>query len=115
MNTNILSSLNNQSVQMLSSLQKLNKLAVADVEKLADNRIASLKSVSDLYIDNLKAAANVHDLKGLQAFMFNQSHLAMTMAQRLASDTKEVAQMGMGFVTEAQKVAQAGVTTPAPR
>lgn len=113
MNTNIVSNLNNQSVQMLASLQKLNRLAVADVEKLADARLASLKSVSDLYIDNLKAAANVHDLKGLQAFMFNQSHLAMTMAQKLASDVKEVAQMGVGFITEAQKVAQASVTTPA--
>lgn len=110
MNTDILSTLNDQSQKLLSSLQKLNKAAVAEVEKLAQHQVASLQVYSDLYVSNLKAAAEVNDLQDLQAFVNKQGDLAMTFGKRIATDAKDIAQMGAGFLAEAQRIAQESVT-----
>lgn len=106
MTLDILSAMNDQSQKALSSLQKLNKVAVADVEKLIKYRMGSLQAYSDLYVSSLKAAADVNDLKGLQAFLNNQADLGHKVVEKLATDAKEVMAMNVGFMIKAQSVAQ---------
>ena len=106
MTLDIVSSMNDQSHKVLSSLQKLNKAAVADVEKLVQHRMGSLQAYSDLYVSNLKAAAQINDLKGLQSFLNNQGELAKQAMEKLAKDAKEVVAMNVGFMVEAQSIAQ---------
>ena len=84
---------------------KANKLAVASLEKLVALQLSTLQSYTDLTIARLKAAAEVTDLKSLQAFAADQVELAKSLGQKLMDDAKAYADLGAGVKAEFDKLA----------
>ena len=102
--TETLSALTKPTEGVLEPVQKLNQQAVAAVQKLAAHQLRSLKTYSELGVGQLKAAAEVRDVEGLQTLMSKQTDVVRELGERIWADTKELAQMGVDFATEAKKI-----------
>ena len=92
---------------VLEPIQKLNQALVASAEKLTARQIASLTTYSKLGLSQLRAASEVKDLDGLQTLVSKQKDVLKEVGERLWTDTKAVAEMGVQFVAEAQKIGAA--------
>ena len=102
--TDTLSALTTPAQGILEPMQKLNKAMVASAEKLTARQIASLTTYSQLGLSQLRAAAEVKDVEGLQTLLSNQKDVLKECGERMWSDTKAVAEMGIELVTTAQQV-----------
>ena len=98
---------------VLEPIQKLNRALVASAQKLTARQIASLTTYSKLGLSQLQAAAEVKDVDGLQTLISKQKDLLKACGERLWADTKAVAEIGVEFVAEAQRVGSE-VTPSAP-
>ncbi|TCO83519.1 phasin family protein [Plasticicumulans lactativorans] len=85
---------------------KANKLAVAGFEKLVAFQFATAQSYADLSLARLKAAAEVEDVKGLQAFYTAQLDTVAALRQKLLDDAKALTDLGNGFKAEFDKLAE---------
>ena len=83
---------------VLEPFQKLNKAAIATAGRFTARQIASLTTYTELSLDQLK------DVEGLQTFLSKQTEVLKEVGERLWADTKAIAEMGIEFVSEAQKV-----------
>jgi phasin family protein len=113
--TETLSALTTPTLGVLEPIRKLNKAIVASAEKLTARQIASLTTYSQLGLSQLRAATEVKDVDGLQTLVAEQKDVLKACGERLWADTKAVAEMGVDFVAEAQKVGSevAPAATPA--
>ena len=89
---------------LLEPIQKFNKAALATAQKLTARQTASLMTYTKLSLDQLKAASDVKDVEGLQTFLSKQTDVLKEVGERLWADTNAIAEMGIAFVSEAQKV-----------
>jgi phasin family protein len=109
MNKEIISTLTEQTKNVVAPVQELNRLVVENAEKLVALQIASAQSYYALGFSNLKALLEVHDAEAFKAYIGKQSELAKSVSERLASDAKAVAELGSGFSAEAQKLGKESV------
>lgn len=115
MNTNILSTMTEQSKNMMAVAQELNSLAVAEVEKLAALQLATLQNYSVLGINQLKGAAAVNDLDSLKVYLSKQPELLKSVGEKMVADAQALTKIGVEFGVEAQKVMQGGLVAVAPK
>lgn len=102
--TETFSALTESTKGVIEPAQKLNREAVATVQKLAAHQIDSLKAYSDLGVSQLKAAAEVKDMEGFQHLVAKQRDVLQAFRECLMSDFKAIAQMGVDFVSRANKI-----------
>ena len=115
MNTNILSTMTEQSKNMMAVAQELNNLAVAEVEKVTALQLASLQNYADLGVNQLKGAAAVNDLESLRAYLSTQPELLKSVGEKMVADAQALTKIGVEFGVEAQKVLQGGLVAVAPK
>lgn len=116
MNTEILSTLTEQSRHLLSPILQLNQLAIANTEKLATLQLASFERYAKLGLIQWKAAAlALGDPQNLQAYLVKQGKLLKIVGEKLLADAKLVAQLGAEFSAEVQQVIQGGVAAVTPK
>ena len=89
---------------LLEPIQKFNTAVFATAQKLTARQTASLMTYTELALDQLKAASEVKDVEGLQTFLSKQTDVLKEVGERLWADTKAIAEMGIEFVSEAQKI-----------
>lgn len=106
MKYDLLDNLTKQQEAAVATLQKLNKLAVANVEKLAALQMGALREYSDLNLKQLKALVEVRNPQALQDYLANQGESLKTLSEKLVADSKAVAELGVDFNQEAQKIAR---------
>jgi phasin family protein len=111
MDTNILATLTEQSKSFMAPVQKLNTIAIANAEKMAVFQIESLQSYVQLGLAQWKAAAQVNDPESFMAYVTAQGARMTEIGEQVIADTKQVYQLGMGFLSEAQKVTQENVAS----
>lgn len=100
-----------QQEALVTNVQKLNKLAVENFEKVVNVQISALRSCADLGVQQLKDLTEVKDPKALQNYVKNQSAAVQKLSQNLLADTKTVAELGVNFNQQAQKIAQDSLRT----
>ena len=93
---------------LLEPIQKFNTAALATAQRLTARQTASLMTYTELALDQLKAANEVKDVEGLQKFLSKQTDVLKAVGERLWADTKAIAEMGIEFVSEAQKISGPG-------
>lgn len=111
MSEEMITGLGDQALKLISPVKEFNKLAVAKAEKLAYLQLASLQSYSELGIAQLKAALEVSDPDSLQVYVSKQSEFLKTLAEKLAEDTRAVAELSKEFSEEAQQIAKDSIAT----
>ncbi len=109
MNKEIISTLTEQTKNVVAPVQDLNRLLVDNAEKLVALQIASVQSYYALGFSNLKALLEVHDAEAFQAYVGKQSELAKSVSERLTGDAKAVAELGSDFTEEVKKLGEESV------
>ncbi|MCP4407496.1 MAG: phasin family protein [Gammaproteobacteria bacterium] len=104
MNNEIISTLTEQTKNVVAPVQDLNRLVVDNAEKLVALQIASIQSHYALGFSNLKALLEVHDAEALQAYIGTQTEFAKSVSERLAGDAKAAAELGSDFTEEVKKL-----------
>lgn len=99
-------SMTKQHETMVATIQKLNKLAVTNVEKLVKLQMDALRSYSDLSLQHLKELAEVKNPQLLQTYLSKQGDTLKVLSEKVVTDAKAVADLGVEFNKEAQKIAQ---------
>lgn len=94
---------------LVTPAAKLNKLAVANLEKLMNLELASLQFYVDLALGRLKAAAEISDVKSLQAFFADQVQVANTVRQKVLEDSKTLTKLGTETKAEFDKLVKKSV------
>ena len=98
--------LSKQQEALIANAQKLNKLAVGNLEKIASVQMNALRTCSELGLDQLKSLVEVKDPKALQNYVQTQTDAVKKLAETLLADAKTVAELGVEYNQEAQKIAQ---------
>jgi phasin family protein len=111
MDTNILATLTEQSKSFMAPVQKLNTIAIANTEKLVVFQMESLQKYAELGLAQWKAAAEVNDPQSFVNYLTAQGARLTDVGKEIVADTKQAYQLGMDFLSEAQKVAQANVAS----
>ena len=111
MDTNILAALTEQGKSFMAPVQKLNHIAIANAEKVAVFQIERLQSYIQLGLAQWRGAANVNDLESPMAYLTAQGTHMTAVGEQVIADTKRAYQLGMDFLSEAQKVAQENVVS----
>ena len=109
MNKEIISTLTEQTKNVVAPVQELNRLVVENAEKLVALQIASVQSYCALGFSNVKALLEVNDAEAFQAYIGKQSELAKSVSERLAGDAKAVAELGSDFTEEVKKIGEESV------
>ena len=105
-NTDLFNEIVAKAQSYLAPATKANKLFVANLEKLVAFQFATAQSYADLSLARLKAAAEVEDVKGLQAFYTAQLDTVAALRQKLLDDAKALTDLGNGFKAEFDKLAE---------
>jgi phasin family protein len=92
-------------------VQKLNAIAIANTEKLIAFQTTNLQEYAELGIAQWKTAAEVNDPESLVAYLTAQGARLTEAGEQVIADTKQAYQLGMDFLSEAQKVAQENITS----
>lgn len=95
-----------QQENLVATVQKLNRLAVANVEKLVALNMDTLRNYSDLSLNSLKALVEVKTPEALQAYLGKQGEVIKSVGEKLVADAKVVAELGVEFNQQAQKITQ---------
>lgn len=111
MNTNVLATLTEQSKSFMAPVQKLNTIAIANTEKLVTFQMESLQKYAELGLAQWRAAAQVNDPESLMAYVTAQGGRMTEVGEQMMADAKQAYQLGMGFLSEAQKVTQENVAS----
>ena len=109
MNKEIISTLTEQTKNVVAPVQDLNRLVVDNAEKLVALQIASVQSYYALGFSNLKALLEVHDAETFQAYIGKQRELAKSVSERLTGDAKAVTELGSDFTEEVKKLGEESV------
>ena len=109
MNKEIISTLTEQTKNVVAPVQELNRLAVENAEKLVALQIASVESYCALGFSNVKALLEVNDAEAFKAYIGKQSELVRSVSEQLAGDAKAVAELGSDFNAKAQKLGEESV------
>jgi phasin family protein len=96
-------------------LVKANKLVVAEVEKLVNFQMGAARYYTEMMLNQMKAAAEVNDMKSLQAFLQGQTEVANVMRQRVMEDVKALTEMGNGIKADFDELAKDSVVELTPR
>jgi phasin family protein len=111
MNTDILATVTEQSKSFMAPVQKLNTIAIANTEKLLAFQTASLQKYAQMGMAQWKAAAQVNDTESLMAYFTAQGARMTSVGNQVIADTKLAYQLGMDFLSEAQKATQENVAS----
>lgn len=102
----IFDTMSKQQETLMATVQKLNQLAVAKVEKLTALQMNALRGYSDLSIQNLKELVEINNPQALQAYLGKQNESVKSVGEKLVADAKAVAEVGVEYSQEAQKITQ---------
>jgi phasin family protein len=111
MDTDIFATLTQQSKSFMAPVQKLNNIAIANTEKVIAFQTANLQKYARVGIAQWKAAAQVNDPESLLAYVTAQGARLTDVSGEIVADTKQAYQLGVDFLSEAQKVAQENVAS----
>lgn len=106
MNTEVFTTLTEQSEAVFAPIRKFNLLAVSKIEKLASLQLASLQDYSELGIAQLKAATEVTDIEGLQDYFRRQGDLLSAVREKYIADARALSELSGEFGVEAKKLTE---------
>ncbi len=95
--------------KVFAQMQQYAELSLANCEKLFTLQLEIAKSYSDLGIEQLRAFTEIKDAESLQEFVSRQSDVAKSVGEKIISDAKAVAELGIEINTETKKLAQESI------
>lgn len=95
--------------EFLAPLKALNELAIANTEKLVALQSKNFEKYSKIALSSLQEASQIADLEQSQEYFKKQGEVSKQVAEDLAADAQEVAELGQSYAAEVQKmVTEAG-------
>jgi phasin family protein len=96
--------------ELLAPFKALNELALSNAEKLVSMQSKNFEKYSKIALSSLQEAAQVSDLEQSQAYFTKQGEVSKKVAEDMAADMKEVAELGQAYAAEVQKLMSESVS-----
>lgn len=100
---------------LMVSLTKANQTLAKNFEKILIFQMSAFRTYLDIGLNQMKAAAEITDMKSLQAFYRLQSEIAQTVQQKFLMDAKAMSYMGTRFKVEMDNLAKATLEEILPK
>ncbi|HKJ96040.1 MAG TPA: phasin family protein [Gammaproteobacteria bacterium] len=93
----------------LTPVREFSSLVVDNVEKLVSFQFEAARAYTDMGLKQVREGLAVKDVDGLQSFVSAQQDTAKSVAEKVQSDVKTVADLNQDFGQKVQKLVEKNV------
>lgn len=99
-----------QPEKMFAQMQKYVELSLSNCEKAFALQLEIAQSYSDLGMAQMKAFFEIKDAESLQAFVNQQADVVKNVGEKMISDARAVADLGVEINAENKKLAEESIS-----